>query len=166
MFGFSSLTCSDCSWIDSKDKNKYGEYYCTKERDYVDGSSHTCRYFDPNFYVMTAYCNIKGLSYNCNELITMINYRNNYMRYNDTGIEFLHDYNNIGPKLAFRIQADMYRYDIVKDMEETYILPILNMINENRFEEAQNSYIEMIEKLKIRYGYNSKDENVIKKSYK
>lgn len=163
MFGFSSLTCADCSWIDPSDKNKYGEYYCTKEREYVSGTSHTCRYFNPNFYVMNAYCSIKNLPYNCHIMITLINFRNNYMKFNDIGKDFLEDYENIGPKLAIRLQVDMYRTDIVEEMEEGYIFPIINMINEDRLDEAQDSYIKMVEMLKIRYGYAFVKEKILKK---
>lgn len=154
MFGFSSLRCSDCTWIDSKDRNSNGEYYCTKERDYVDGDSHTCRYFEPNFYVMTAYCKIKKLPYNCDEMISLISLRDKYMMDDIKGRPFLEEYESIGPVLAVRLQCDMYRSDVVKTMEEEYIHPAMEMMLMMDFDGAQSTYIEMVEMLKRRYGYS------------
>lgn len=157
MFGFSSLRCTDCEWLDSKDKNSYGEYYCVKERDYVDPTSHTCREFKPNFYVMTAYCDIKKLPYNCDEMISLIALRDKYMVEDIKGSAFLEEYESIGPILAFRLRTDVYRTDVVKEMEEIYIHPAMEMMLMNDFDGALDAYIEMIEKLKIRYGYASKN---------
>ncbi|MBQ6282519.1 MAG: hypothetical protein IJK66_03160 [Bacilli bacterium] len=153
MFGFSSLRCSDCSWIDPRDRNRYGEYYCTKEREYVSGDDYTCRDFEPNFYVMTAYCKIKKLPYNCDEMISLIALRDKYMVEDLKGRPFLEEYEIIGPILAVRLQADMYRSDIVRSMEEDYIHPAMEMMLMGDFDGAQESYIQMVEMLKIRYGY-------------
>ena len=157
MFGFSSLRCSDCIWINPKDRNRYGEYYCSKEREYVDGDSHTCRYFEPNFYVMTAYCDIKKLPYNCDEMISLVALRDKYMAEDVKGGAFLEEYESIGPILALKLRTDMYRTDIVKEMEETYIHPAMEMMLMSDFDGAQDAYIEMVEKLKIRYGYAPKN---------
>ena len=152
MFGFSSLRCVDCTWLDTNDKNRYGECYCPEERKYVSPSEQTCRYFKPNFYVMTAYCNIKKMPYNCFEMVTLIKLRDKYMVNNDEGIEFLEEYETVGKELALRLQTDPYKTDIVNSMEEEYILPAIELIYEQRLDEAQNCYIRMINNLKIRYG--------------
>lgn len=150
---FNGLRCCDCENLDTSDRNKYGEAYCPVDRDYVRLDSHTCSSFVPNFYVMTVYCKIKGLPYDCKEMTTLINFRDNYMMCNDDGKEFLCDYENIGPLIAARLKCDIYKMDVVETMCENYIIPAIEFINEQRYDEAQETYIEMIETLKIRYGY-------------
>lgn len=153
MFGFSSLRCVDCEYIDPSDKNRSGEAYCAMEKKYVSLDSYTCGYFKPNFYVMTAYCDINKLPYECNAMTTLIGFRDTYMMNNEEGKEFLREYEDIGPILAVKLISDMYRTDIVDEMEEKYINPTIEFINEERCEDAQATYIEMIEMLKTRYGY-------------
>lgn len=150
---FNGLRCCDCENLDKNDRNKYGEAYCPIDRNYVSLDSHTCREFIPNFYVMTVFCNINGFPYDCFAMTTLIHLRDTYMLNNETGKEFLKEYENIGPILALRLKCDGYKTDIVKEMEEEYIIPAIDFATSGRFEDAQNSYIEMIEKLKRRYGY-------------
>ena len=163
MFGFSSLRCSDCNWVDPKDRNRYGEYYCTKEREYVSPESYTCRSFVPNFYVMTAYCNIKKLPYDCDDMVKLIAFRDNYMMNNIDGRAFLEEYESIGPIIAMRLQCDIYRTDIVDRIKTEYIDPAIEMINSTEYKNAQETYIEMIESLKVRYGYAPVKNDKIKR---
>lgn len=157
MFGFSSLRCGDCDNLDIDDKNSYGEAYCPMKRDYVSLDDYTCRSFKPNFYVITAYSIINNVSLNGNMMTVLIRFRDLYMQNNHIGKEFLDEYKYIGPVLAQKLINDMYRIDVTKEMEESSIFPMLMFIQEERYEEAQNTFIEMIEKLKIRYGYSIKD---------
>ena len=158
MFGFSSLTCNDCENLNKYDRNKYGEAYCPVYRDYVRLDSRTCRDFQPNFYVMTAYCLINKISYESEMMRTLINFRNFYMMNNQEGQNFLMEYEGIGPILARNLLVDMYKTDVARDMKEGYIDPILSFIKEERFDDAQSTYINMINNLKIRYGYEEKKE--------
>ena len=82
---------------------------------------------------------------------------------NGKGIEFLKEYEGVGPELAARLTCDMYRTDIVISMKENYINPAIDFINVGRYEEAQETYIEMIESLKIRYGYTQMKKGKIKR---
>ena len=79
--------------------------------------------------------------------------KNNVPIMEKEGIEFLKEYEGVGPELAARLTCDMYRTDIVISMKENFIEPAIEFINAGRYEEAQAIYIEMIESLKIRYGY-------------
>ena len=151
---FNGLRCCDCDNLDKYDKNKYGEAYCPTRREYVALDSYTCRDFVPNFYIMTAYCNINKLPYECEMMTKLISFRDTYMINNEKGIEFLKEYEGLGPELAARLTCDMYRTDIVISMKENYINPAIDFINVGRYEEAQETYIQMIESLKIRYGYS------------
>ena len=153
MFGFSSLRCNDCENLDKSDRNKYNEAYCPVERDYVALDSHTCRYFQANFYIITAYSIINKIPFNGEVMTKLLGVRNTYMKNNTEGQEFLEEYDTIGPILAEDLMKDMYRYDVVKELENDYINPMLIFISENRFEDVQNTFISMIDKLKIRYGY-------------
>lgn len=160
---FNGLRCCDCANLDKEDRNKYGDAYCPVAREYVELDSHTCRDFDPNFYVMTAYCNINKLPYDCNIMTTLIGFRDTYMMNNEEGKIFLEEYEYIGPVLATKLTSDMYRTDIVENMEEHYINPAIDFINAGRNEEAQSTYIQMIESLKIRYGYAPMKNDKIKR---
>ena len=68
------------------------------------------------------------------------------------------EYEGIGPILARNLLVDMYKTDVARDMKEGYIDPILSFIKEERFDDAQSTYINMINNLKIRYGYEEKKE--------
>lgn len=163
MFGFSSLRCIDCRYLDNNDKNKYGEYYCPEVRRYVDPSDYTCRYYVPNYYIMTAYSMIKGLSFNNDYMITLIKLRDNYMVNNETGKEFLDEYKTIGPAIADKLLGDMYSFDIANELEEKYIIPAVEFANNNELDMAQQTYIDMFKSLKIRYGYEPLNKDKIKR---
>lgn len=163
MFGFSSLRCNDCENLDKHDRNEYGEAYCPVDRKYVSLDSYTCGEFQANFYIITAYCILNKLPYDSEVMTKLLGVRNTYMKKNDEGQEFLEEYDIIGPVLADNLMKDMYRYDIVKELEKEYIKPMLIFVNENRFEDVQNTFISMIDKLKLRYGYAERVDDKIKR---
>lgn len=158
MFGFSSIRCFDCENLDTSDRNKYNEAYCPVEREYVSLDSHTCRYFKPNFYVMTVYSILNNIPFDGEFMSLMLNFRDDYMLTNEDGIKFLNEYEYYGPYIANKLIKDMYRSDIICEMEEDYVNPMISFINEKRYMDAQNTYISMIEKLKIRYGLSEMKE--------
>lgn len=160
---FNGLRCCDCANLDKYDRNKYGDAYCPTRREYVELDSYTCRDFIPNFYVITAYCDINKLPYECDMMTTLISFRNTYMMNNKEGIEFLKEYDVVGPILAARLACDMYRTDIVANIKESYIEPAIEFINTGRCQEAQTTYIQMVESLKIRYGYAPIEKDKIKR---
>ena len=160
MFGFSSLRCVDCEYLDTKDKNRYGEYYCPEAREYVDPNSYTCKYFVPNYYIMTVYSMIKKLPFDNYNMLVLINLRDKYMTTNDAGIDFLKEYNSIGPEIALRLLNDMYRTDIIDNLEEKYINPAVRLTINGDLETAQKKYIEMFNTLKIRYGYEENKRKI------
>lgn len=154
---FNGLRCVDCSLLDLNDRNKYGDAYCPEYRKYVELDSYTCSSFNPNFYVMTAYCTINKIPYNSELMVSLIGFRDNYMSNNEDGISFLEEYETIGPVLAQRLITDVYKIDVVSELEMDYIVPMLDFIKNERLDDAQNTYIQMINSLKNRYGY-SKDK--------
>lgn len=154
MFGFSSLRCIDCLYLDKHDRNKYGDFYCPELRKYVSPDDYTCKYFVGNFYIMAAYSAIKGLDYNNEYVKVLTGLRDNYMVNNDEGKEFLTEYESIGPEIAKKLLSDMYSFDIANDLEEKYIVPAIEMITNDELDMAQKTYINMFESLKIRYGYS------------
>lgn len=158
MFGFSSIRCNDCENLDKSDRNKYNEAYCPVERDYVALDSHTCRSFQPNFYIITAYCIVNKIPFNGEVMTKLLVVRNTYMKNNEEGKDFLMEYEYIGPILAGDLLNDMYRTDVVKELESDYIKPMITFTNEGRFEDVQSAFIKMIEKLKIRYGYQENND--------
>lgn len=160
MFGFSSIRCFDCENLDTSDRNKYNEAYCPVEREYVSLDSHTCRYFKPNFYVMTVYSALNNIPLDGEFMKLMLSFRDSFMMNNDEGIKFLNEYEYYGPCIAYKLKKDMYRSDIIIEMEKEYINPMLSFINEKRNIDAQNTYIQMIEQLKIRYGLSEIKQNI------
>ena len=38
--------CGDCLYMDLNDKDKYGDYYCGKKREYYPASDNTCGEFE------------------------------------------------------------------------------------------------------------------------
>ena len=88
----------------------------------------------------------------------LLGVRNTYMKNNEEGQEFLIEYEFMGPILAEDLLNDMYRTEVVKELESDYINPMLSFTNEGRFEEVQKTFIKMVEKLKIRYGYQENND--------
>ena len=103
---------------------------------------------------MTAYCEINKLPYINEEMIILLNLRDIYILNNEEGKFFLGEYEYIGRILADKLRKDIYRYDIVNTMKNEYIIPTIQYTKNLEFEMAQQKYIEMIEMLKLRYGYS------------
>lgn len=150
-----ALRCIDCTKIDLQDQNKWGEYYCFETRSYVRGDSYTCRWFDQRdlggCYLTTAFCHILGYKDDCYELEILRQFREQYLRGTKEGDNLLEEYETIGPKISNLLYLDPFRTDMVEKMGLQYIYPAISFINEGRFEDAKDTYIDMVNMLKERY---------------
>lgn len=156
------MRCLDCAYLDLNDRNKYDEAYCNEIRKYTELDSYTCRYFtmrdEPyrTCFLTTAFCEIKGYDDDCYELQTLRKFRNEYIANISEGQSLLEEYMVVGPKIADKIIHDDDRETIADEMGINYIYPAIELINNNRLEEAKDVYVSMVNMLKEKYNINEK----------
>lgn len=162
MFGFSSHSCYDCLYLD-KYSIKGDRGWCEESKKWVTLSGSACRNWEESFYIICAYAENMNIPKHSENISLIINFRNEYMKSNEEGQMFLNEYNLVGPMLARKLVNDSEKNIIFTYLHEIYILPIINFIKENRLDDAQKSYIEMVNELKVRYQLNVTKEKTLAK---
>lgn len=156
--------CYDCNFLDLTDRNKYGEAYCChysmKKYTSLDGS---CRYFDRRYYLTSVTCEVLNLPKGCAELDIIGKFIDEYMPNNKECKDFLQEYDEVGPFIAFQIKKDSESIEITTHMHDDFIVPTMNFIAEKRYDEALATYILMFNLLKARYClFDDKNIDTIK----
>ncbi len=151
--------CNDCAHLETFDTNKYGEAYCPVLRRYVDPYSSTCYYYTADIssgcFITTTMCNILGYEDDCQILTILRKFRDEYMMKKKEYILLLAEYNIVGPKISDSLLKDKEGYQTAKYIYNKYIYKCLQQINDNKFLDAINVYIEMVEYLKNKYNINN-----------
>ena len=148
--------CLDCNYMDLNDRNKYDEAYCSWMKKYISLTG-SCYHFDRReseyrvCYLTTMFCEILELEDDCDELETLRGYRDWYMLNDPSCKLLLEEYDTIGPILANKLFYDKEKMNVVKEMGESYIYPAIRFIFEEKYEEAKEIYIKMVNMLKQRY---------------
>lgn len=169
--------CSECTYLNLDSKDIYGKFWCEKRLERHMANELECNRFckaysrdenvsksayqysvehssDSGCYLTTILCNILNLPDNNVYLNTMRNFRNSFLQNDETYKPILVEYDIIGPKLAESLNNDPLKKTIAIKYFNKYILPITNLINENKNEKALNEYIKMTNSLKELYGFN------------
>ena len=87
-------------------------------------------------YLTTILCNTMGLPDNDISLETMRNFRNNILQKDEKYKPLLVEYDIIGPKIASCIASDPLKNILAPKYFTQYIKPIINLINNNKFDTA------------------------------
>ena len=172
-----SKTCGECTYLDLSDGDIYGKFYCEKKyerhlstdvecgsfctaysRDYYT-IQNAHRYSNEHSsgggcYLTTILCNILKMDDNNIYLETMRNFRNNILQKEEKYKRILVEYDIIGPKIAQFISLDPLKEKIEQVYLYKYIIPIVNLINEEKYESAINNYITMTNSLSFFYNLN------------
>lgn len=163
-------TCSDCDYMNLKDRDNYGFAYCSKRREYYDPSDTACEYIQvdgeeqgkaPYCYITTCVCDILGRDDHCYELDTLRDFRDNYMKKQVDCYSMLREYNVVGPEIVKNLSNDFEKDSIAYFLKLLYIDKAIEQINEKDYEGAVDTYIAMtnvlINKYHIKKDYSECD---------
>ena len=170
--------CSECTYLDLSSGDLYGNFWCEKRLERHSACDLECHRFCRAYsrsssesesayqyskdhsssglcYLTTMLCNILGMPDNNYYLETMRYLRNNVMQKDEKYKPLLVEYDIVGPKIAEALNNDPLKEMIAKKYFDKYIIPIVNLINENKYSEAISSYVEMTNSFKNFYGYSN-----------
>jgi len=150
-------TCQICYYFED-DWNKWGQCWCTKYRSWTDiDYAEKCSAFEPNrggssgpCYLTTACVEMRNLEDDCHELTMMRALRDGYMKNNGKDAE-IEDYYATAPKIIACIDALPDRKEIYDNLYDGFILPCVELMDQNDEKGAYDKYVEMIENLKSKY---------------
>lgn len=95
-------------------------------------------------FLTTAMCEILGKDDDCYELQTMRDFRDNYLLKTDNGRELINEYYTKAPKIVDALHNDQRKTEIAELMYNQYIRNVVNQISLHRYQEAIDSYKEMV----------------------
>jgi len=155
--------CGSCVHMNTNDYVGHKDHcYCTYRRQYYNLDERKCRYYEYDKYkdyydlnhrwhVVTAIFNKLNLkdSYEC--INTLHSFRINYLDNNPKYKELLNQYDIIGPIIAECLTNDPDSEILCKRLIEFFLSDILDLIHDNKNEEALGKYTEMINILRFFY---------------
>ncbi len=163
-------TCSDCDYMNLRDKNSYGEAYCSERKHYYNPSDTICNRSSikgrdvggsSSCYLTTAMCDILGYEDDCSALKTLRFLRDSYMKKEVDCYDLLKEYNQFGPDICESLYQDKNRKIVVLTMLKHYIEPAIKMINNNQYDNAIDIYIEMTNTLINKYDIDTTKQRPI-----
>ncbi len=142
-----------------------GGYACRKTGKNVDEDIYYkyCRNYDyddcpiykgnqtSGCFLTTACVRTKGLPDDCYELNTLRYFRDNYMKSTVMGNRDINEYYFIAPQIVVEIEKREDSKRIFSKMYEELVVHCLELINEDKNEEAYSFYKRYVEKLKEKY---------------
>lgn len=161
-YSYSVCYCYECTKLNLNDQNRYDpeKYYCTEYNRYINKCDHACsNHFVYNealkrssCFITTAVCEILGLSDDNIYLTSLRNFRDNYMMQSEELKKILVEYDLVGPIISICIKNDTFKRTKSLMMLELYIKPIYNLLNNKKYSEAIDRYIDMTHELMISYN--------------
>lgn len=99
---------------------------------------------EPQCYITTAVCEYYGKDNRCEELTTLRNYRDSWLRKQADGEALIADYYSSAPLMVHRMKTSKFYADYCEYLMQNYIRPCIRLIQERRYGECKNLYIEMV----------------------
>ena len=134
----------------SLDKNTVNSY-CDNSLAYRDcpiyrdsGSSGGC-------YLTTACVECRHLQDDCKELTVLRAFRDNYMANQENGKADIKEYYEKAPKIVEIINARENKDEIYDNLYRKVIAPCVELIENDRNEEAYQKYLEMVKSLEKKF---------------
>lgn len=144
--------------------------YCMKKRDYINSDLYStyckwsyeyprCPIYKDEYsssssggcYLTSACVNAKNLPDNCDELTTLRDFRDNWLKAQPCGACEVADYYEFAPKIVDAINALPNAQQIWEALYNELILPCVEMIKGGKMEEAHKAYRSAALKLKSEY---------------
>lgn len=108
------------------------------------GSSHSSGKNSSFCFITTAVCDYYGKPDNCEELMTLRNYRDSWLRNQPGGRELISEYYNKAPLLVNLLKTSEHYERYCEILWTRYIKPCLDMIQNSAFEECRQLYCRMV----------------------
>ena len=144
-------TCADCAKMNLNDENSWGEFWCGERCTYYPGSDSICSDFvarsSGGCYITTIVVECLGYDDYCQYLMKLRAFRDLVMKKDAKYAELLKEYDEIGPKIADRIRQDSDKTGVATNLFETYIKPVCDLLDDNRYDEAVRLYQKMVAEL-------------------
>lgn len=155
--------CSECALYDIKGTPKWGdEHYCNKKGKYLKPTTPACSSFVKNnvkegyqragCYITTIVCNILGYSDDCELLVVLRDFRENYLKQHEEYIPLLIEYDQIGPIISNNIMNDPDAKIAAIENTRNFLIPCVQAIKTGNLAEAIAIYKSMVLLLKLKYG--------------
>ena len=103
-------------------------------------------------FITTATCLSLGKSDNCYELNRLRKFRDTWLIEQKDGERLIREYYSVAPLIVNTINTRADKHEIYKDIWDNYISLCLDLIEKEKFEEAKNLYIKLVEKY-MGYGF-------------
>jgi TPR repeat protein len=129
-------------------------------RDY--SSTSTTETVDAGCFITTATCKFLGKPDNCEELLTLKEFRDNYLINESDGPDLIMAYYAIAPEIVSLIEADGDSTVIYQNLYSDYISKSCELIRENKPNAAKKTLIMMTTNLWKKYPVILEDLNLLK----
>lgn len=147
------MACKNCKYFDENDTSG-GKGYCEWYRTYYwpddNCSQFTQQYSGGGCFLTSACCNYKGFSDDCKELTVLRQFRDNYLKQQDSGEALINEYYAIAPIIVAKIDdcdkkdaIYAYIYETITKCVETY--------ENEEYEKVMHLYIQMVNELKGKF---------------
>ena len=154
--------CSECALYDSNGTPKWGdEHYCSKKGKYLKPTTSACSSFVKNnakegyqragCYITTIVCNILGYPDDCNLLVTLRDFRENYLKQNSECLPLLIEYDQIGPIISDNIVNDHDAKITAIENTRNFLIPCVEAIKAGNLDKAIEIYKSLVLLLKLKY---------------
>ena len=144
-----------------------GDYYCIKQEKAVSSDIYYkyCRNYDyddcpiyksisgssSGCFLTSACTAARGLSDDCHELNTLRSFRDNWLKQQPGGIELIARYYEIAPKVVAAIDAKPDRLEIYDRIYREMVVPCVELIGQNEYQEVLGLYKSYTLKLEEKY---------------
>ena len=157
--------CSDCRNLNTKDENRYGEYWCNGWSSYVSPSkiANHCRKF---YYIYNLTFDILQKNTNNEVFENGLKLKEEYLFTSVDCISFVDDYYKYAPKLCEKIENDNDKEYIADYIYNHCLEPVYEYVEKNEYDKAyvifQKAFYEMLHTFDIQIE-NKKTNKKIKR---
>lgn len=145
---------------------RQGDYYCTKEGEYVNSDRYYkyCRNYDyadcpiykgdsssTTCYLTSACVYAKNLPDDCYELQTLRTFRDTWMKGSEEGQKSIEIYYDTAPKIVSAINDTVNPKAIYEKIYNEMVLPCVRLIEQNKMQETFELYKKKVYELKKVY---------------
>ena len=110
------------------------------------------RGYTKDCYITTILCDRLGFDDDCDTLNTLRDFRNHILQKDEKYKPILFEYDTVGPKIAKELE--MEDIEIVEGLYNGFIVPIVNNIKNNHYNDAIVDYTTMTKCLEETYGFD------------
>lgn len=103
-------------------------------------------------FLTTAVCEYFGKPDDCQELTTLRNYRDTWLRKQPDGEMLIDEYYATAPLIVSRLRQSEYYPEYCEKLMSKYIMPCLELIAEQEYVECKNLYMKMFYDMKSEFG--------------